>query len=178
MGFKEIRKKTGLSQTQFAKRYDIPVRTLQQWEQGISKPAPYVELMLNNLVSNDEKPKSYIEKFRIESPATWKVMDGITYENADRIHPLQQRKVAELVDEILKNNEVTSIIIFGSSVTNHCHIGSDVDIYVEAPQKLNPLGKCFNFEFDLWDSESADERLKKEIMKKGVVVYHVGDNTV
>jgi len=39
---KELRISTGLSQSQFSKEFDIPVRTLQQWEQGKSHPAPYV----------------------------------------------------------------------------------------------------------------------------------------
>ena len=35
---KELRKKTGLSQSKFSAKFGIPVRTLQQWEQGISAP--------------------------------------------------------------------------------------------------------------------------------------------
>ncbi|MFZ4407333.1 MAG: helix-turn-helix domain-containing protein [Paracraurococcus sp.] len=33
-----VRRKTGLSQTAFAARYRIPVRTLQEWEQGRREP--------------------------------------------------------------------------------------------------------------------------------------------
>jgi len=35
---KALRKKTGLSQSKFSAKFGIPVRTLQQWEQGISAP--------------------------------------------------------------------------------------------------------------------------------------------
>ena len=43
---KELRKKTGLSQSKFAAKFEIPVRTLQQWEQGISAPPEYVVRMM------------------------------------------------------------------------------------------------------------------------------------
>lgn len=33
-----VRRKTGLSQSEFAARYRIPVRTLQEWEQGRREP--------------------------------------------------------------------------------------------------------------------------------------------
>ncbi len=39
---KELRKKTGLSQSKFSAKFGIPVRTLQQWEQGISAPPEYL----------------------------------------------------------------------------------------------------------------------------------------
>ena len=43
---KELRKETGLSQSKFAAKFGIPVRTLQQWEQGISAPPEYVVRMM------------------------------------------------------------------------------------------------------------------------------------
>lgn len=46
MGIKELREKTGLSQSQFARYYDIPVKSLQKWEQGARVPPPYVEKLL------------------------------------------------------------------------------------------------------------------------------------
>ncbi|MCR5789478.1 MAG: helix-turn-helix domain-containing protein [Lachnospiraceae bacterium] len=43
---KELRKKTGLSQSKFSAKFGIPVRTLQQWEQGISAPPEYLIRMM------------------------------------------------------------------------------------------------------------------------------------
>ena len=43
---KALRKKTGLSQSKFAAKFGIPVRTLQQWEQGISAPPEYLVRMI------------------------------------------------------------------------------------------------------------------------------------
>jgi putative transcriptional regulator len=38
MDAKQIREKTGLSQSVFAQRYSIPLATLRQWEQGLRVP--------------------------------------------------------------------------------------------------------------------------------------------
>lgn len=47
---KEIRSLTGLSQTKFAKEYNIPLSTLKRWEQGVSKAPNYYLWCLNELV--------------------------------------------------------------------------------------------------------------------------------
>lgn len=49
MTIKELRESTGLSQSQFAEKFHIPVGTLQHWEQGVRKPPEYVLYMLYEL---------------------------------------------------------------------------------------------------------------------------------
>lgn len=51
---KELRQSTGLSQSKFAAKFDIPVRTLQQWEQGQSAPPEYVVRMMAYIVKLQE----------------------------------------------------------------------------------------------------------------------------
>lgn len=46
---KDLRTLTGLSQSQFSQKYNIPIKTLQHWEGGYSDPAPY----LLNLLEKD-----------------------------------------------------------------------------------------------------------------------------
>ena len=47
MTFKEIRELSGLNQLQFAKHFDIPYRTVQNWEHSVRSCPPYVlELLL------------------------------------------------------------------------------------------------------------------------------------
>ena len=52
MDIKELRQATGMSQSQFAKYFNIPIRTIQDWEQGKRKCVPYllklIEYKLNN----------------------------------------------------------------------------------------------------------------------------------
>ena len=52
---KELRKKTGLSQSKFSAKFWIPVRTLQQWEQGISAPPEYLIRMMAYIMRLEEK---------------------------------------------------------------------------------------------------------------------------
>lgn len=53
-GIKELRERTGLSQSKFAARYGIPVRTLQGWEIGKRVP-DYVIHLLERCIQEDEK---------------------------------------------------------------------------------------------------------------------------
>lgn len=46
MSIKEMREKTGLSQSKFAKILDIPTINISRWEQGVSKPPKYVEKLI------------------------------------------------------------------------------------------------------------------------------------
>lgn len=41
-----IREKTGLSRARFSELYEIPLRTIEDWETGVRKPPPYVVKML------------------------------------------------------------------------------------------------------------------------------------
>lgn len=54
---KELRKKTGLSQSKFSAKFGIPVRTLQQWEQGISAPPEYLIKMMAYIMLLEERRK-------------------------------------------------------------------------------------------------------------------------
>ena len=50
MKIKEMRAKTGLSQTKFASLFGIPVATLKDWEQGRRKPPEYVVTMVQTIL--------------------------------------------------------------------------------------------------------------------------------
>ncbi|MDO4961260.1 MAG: helix-turn-helix domain-containing protein [Eubacteriales bacterium] len=47
---KELRLKTGLTQVEFAQRFDIPVSTLRKWEQSESTPPAYVIKLIASLI--------------------------------------------------------------------------------------------------------------------------------
>lgn len=49
MTLKEMREASGLSQAEFAKRYDIPLRTYQSWEGGERKPAQYIIKLIERI---------------------------------------------------------------------------------------------------------------------------------
>ena len=61
MTVKELRAQTGLSQSQFAARFQIPVRTLQHWEQGRQDPPAYVVAMIEQILTlSAEVPARWI----------------------------------------------------------------------------------------------------------------------
>ena len=58
----KMRKKTGLSQSKYAAKFGIPVRTLQQWEQGISAPPEYLIRMMAYIMQLEENGQIKGEK--------------------------------------------------------------------------------------------------------------------
>lgn len=50
---KAIRKKTRLTQAEFAKRYNIPKRTVENWETEVTVPPRYVVELLRRAVDAD-----------------------------------------------------------------------------------------------------------------------------
>ena len=57
-----VREKSGLSQTEFADRYGFNPRTLQQWEQGRSKPEAAVLAYLKVIDKNPEGVRTALQK--------------------------------------------------------------------------------------------------------------------
>ncbi len=55
MTIKEMRTLLGLSQTAFGEKYQIPMRTIQDWEAGKRTPPIYVMLLLERAVLEDAK---------------------------------------------------------------------------------------------------------------------------
>ncbi len=52
---KELRALTGLSQKSFSDKYQIPKRTLEDWESGKRTPPEYVISLLERAVKEDIK---------------------------------------------------------------------------------------------------------------------------
>ena len=60
MYIRELRESTGLSQNEFAKKFQIPVSTLRKWEQNESTPPKYVvRLIESSLPCNKKEYKCY-----------------------------------------------------------------------------------------------------------------------
>lgn len=61
----------------------------------------------------------------------WTKCDIGSFSHCDQIHPLQRKKVEKMLDCLRKDSNVVRVTVFGSSATERCHIGSDVDLYIE-----------------------------------------------
>lgn len=53
MNIRELRKQLGDTQTEFAERYHIPFRTIQNWEAGVRTPPEYLLELLESRVKED-----------------------------------------------------------------------------------------------------------------------------
>lgn len=75
----------------------------------------------------------------------WKfnrVVDRAAFQNVNRIHPIKQRQVKDIVEAARDDQEVDRIIVFGSSTRYDCDMTSDLDI-------------CINWKRDCYDSEGV-----------------------
>lgn len=165
MNIKDYRLNEKLSQSEFAKKYSIQLRTLQDWEQGRSNPPRY----LISFLENTNNPFGTLPEIGERNP--YKVCIAHPFLNADKIYPIQQNRVREVIDACSNNESVARIIVFGSSVSDRCREDSDLDIYVEMKENSKPFNKIFDFELDLWTNYMVDKQLLKEIDETGVVVY-------
>ncbi len=53
MTFKELRAKSGMTQRKFAEYFGIPRRTVEDWERGIFKCAPYLLDLMEYKLRNE-----------------------------------------------------------------------------------------------------------------------------
>ena len=53
MLIREMRKELGVTQSEFAARYSIPFRTVQNWETGLRKPPDYIVRLLEQQIRED-----------------------------------------------------------------------------------------------------------------------------
>lgn len=53
MNIREMRQKLGDTQSEFAQRYHIPFRTIQNWEEGSRKPPEYVLYLVQEQIQRD-----------------------------------------------------------------------------------------------------------------------------
>lgn len=64
----------------------------------------------------------------------WKfnrVVDKTAFNHVNKIHPIKQRTVKDIVDVAKKDTAVKKIIIFGSSTRYDCDVTSDLDICID-----------------------------------------------
>lgn len=55
MTVKELREQTGLSQSQFAKKFHIGIKALQSWEQGIRNVPESTLYMMGKILEYEEE---------------------------------------------------------------------------------------------------------------------------
>ena len=166
---KELRKQIDLSQAQFAKKYGIPVRTLQKWEQGAAEPLPYLMSLIQGEISEEEYIN--VSKYFIKPKSEFKICRKRKFKNIQRIHPIQQERIEKIIDALKEYDSVKKIIVFGSSVTPRCTYESDIDLYVELSKEEHVNSYSIDCPVDFWTNFTVAPEMLNEIQSKGVVVY-------
>ena len=58
---RDWRLQAGMSQSEFARYFGIPLKTLQAWEQGSRAPSPYVVCMMQSILRLDRRSDDHVE---------------------------------------------------------------------------------------------------------------------
>ena len=104
----------------------------------------------------------------------FEVVSDVKYENVNRVHPLKQRDVALLIQDVKNDLHITGIIVFGSAVRFDCHSMSDLDVLIvrdDQQIRIDTSLSNIQSELDLIFHSKLGERLKKEIQRTGLVVF-------
>lgn len=99
------------------------------------------------------------------------VMEGVSFQNANRVHPLMQARIEKLLQSMLKDKNVRKLVLFGSSLEFRCN--SNSDIYIEKIDKDKKLEHFpdLDCEVDIVTNLSPDSKLYFEIDKKGLILF-------
>jgi predicted nucleotidyltransferase len=102
------------------------------------------------------------------------VLSGVTFMNANRIHPLKQREINEIIYRLKEDIHVIGLIIFGSATEFRCTSRSDIDMFVVRDDNRAELdADIFDLpsEQDILFNKNVGARLKKVLWEHGVLVY-------
>ena len=114
----------------------------------------------------------FLKRKTVNQKRIWKVCISDPFDNCEKIYPIQQKKVQQMISNLKDDTNVEKIIVFGSSVQDTCHTGSDVDFYIVLKQDRKIIFKeTLSFIYDIWTNYTVDSRMYEEIKKKGVTVY-------
>lgn len=100
-------------------------------------------------------------------------MEGVTFERANRVHPLMQARVEKLLCHFRKDPNIRKLVLFGSSLEFRCSSYSDIDLYLEKYDKERKLGALpeLGCEVDIITDLPEDSRLYREIDNRGLLLF-------
>ncbi len=108
------------------------------------------------------------------------VREGVDFLHCNRVHPLMQTRVQNLLKELKQDKNINKIVLFGSSLEFRCSSYSDIDLYIEKedpglPLKKEPILDC---ELDIVMNLDHKNRLYQEIDRTGLLLFERGKNRV
>ena len=100
------------------------------------------------------------------------IMEGITFQNANRVHPLMQARVEKLIHGLAGDPNIRRLILFGISLEFRCSSSSGIDLYIE---KYDPEKKLASFpdidcELDIITNLRPGNKLYQRIQETGLLL--------
>ena len=155
---KQIRINLNITQKEASTYLGIPLRTFENWEEGVRTPNKWtLDLVIDKLL-NYEKEKNIIENNGVYS------------------FSMIKNKLLNVVN----NYDISKIILFGSYAKGLAKPNSDIDLVVTTSLKglsfyalAQDLEELFNKNFDLIRDTSIvkDSKIDLEIKKTGILIY-------
>lgn len=90
-----------------------------------------------------------IRSYKIAQKNSFNITINKPFLNCEKIYPIQQLRVMNLINKLKKDKNINKIIVFGSSVANSCHIDSDLDVYLELERNKKATITKIDYELDL-----------------------------
>lgn len=101
------------------------------------------------------------------------VREGVSFQNANHVHPLMQVRVEKLIRSMYMDKNIRKLVLFGSSLEFRCNSSSDIDIYIEKYEKDRKLEYFpdLDCEVDIVTNLSPDSKLYQEIERTGLLLF-------
>ncbi len=155
MTIKEMRKQTGLTQTQFADKLCIPHGTIKNWEQNRRQTPSYLESLIQEVL----------------------ISRGYVFPE----HPKDTTKeIRQSVFPIAKKYKIKRLVLFGSRARGDYDGKSDYDFllsrgeiksYLQLAGLREELESALSAKVDIVTDDAADDYILHDAAKEGVIVY-------
>lgn len=101
------------------------------------------------------------------------VKEGVIFPDANRVHPLMQERVERIYRAARMDENLSRLVLYGSSLEFRCSSASDIDLYAESVDPDQPLDFLpdLDCEVDLVTNLPHDSRLYREIDRTGLLLY-------
>nr|WP_300661867.1 nucleotidyltransferase domain-containing protein [uncultured Acetatifactor sp.] len=101
------------------------------------------------------------------------VMEGVSFQKANRVHPLMQARVEKLIYHFYQDENIRKMVLFGSSLDFRCNSYSDIDLYLEKKEKEKKTGPLpeLDCDVDIIANLSSTSPLYREIEETGLVLF-------
>lgn len=154
-----VRENLGLTQVDFAKLVNIPVKSIRNWEQRIRVPADYIiELILDYVLrmQNEEtysQEVNYIPSFLV---------------------------IKEKINEVVVKYNIERVYLYGSYAKGVQKPESDIDLYmvsdiadIEYFGVIEDLRRALNKKVDLLSNKTIKKNspIEEEIARTGILIY-------